>query len=45
VVLELFTLGLSVAVYWPFVRRYDARLLAEEKRAQAGGLPLDGSKP
>jgi cellobiose PTS system EIIC component len=31
VVLQMFNLGLGLAVYWPFVRRYDRRLLAKEK--------------
>jgi PTS system cellobiose-specific IIC component len=44
VVLELCTLLLSLAVYWPFVRRYDARLLAEEAR-RGGGLPPGGANP
>jgi cellobiose PTS system EIIC component len=45
VVLELCTLALSVAIYWPFVRRYDARLLAEESKPKAGGLSPDGANP
>jgi PTS system cellobiose-specific IIC component len=45
VVLELFTLALSVGFYWPFVRRYDARLLAEEARGAAGGLSPEGANP
>ncbi len=45
VVLQMCTLALSVAVYWPFVRRYDARLLAEELRPKAGGLSPDGGNP
>jgi cellobiose PTS system EIIC component len=45
VVLQLCTLLLSIAVYWPFVRRYDARLLAEETRHRAAGLSPDGTKP
>jgi len=45
VVLELCTLALSLAVYWPFVRRYDAQLLAEEARAKAGGLSPGGTNP
>jgi cellobiose PTS system EIIC component len=45
VVLEASTLALSLAVYWPFVRRYDARLLAEEARAKAGGLSPSGTNP
>ncbi len=45
VALQLCTLALSVAIYWPFVRRYDARLLAEEGQQRAGGLPSGGSNP
>ena len=45
VVLQVCTLALSVAVYWPFVRRYDARLLAEETRQGAGGLPPGPANP
>jgi cellobiose PTS system EIIC component len=45
VVLQFSTLLLSIAVYWPFVRRYDARLLAEESRAQGVGLSQDRTKP
>ena len=45
VVLEVCTLALSMAVYWPFLRRYDARLLALETRPSAGGLPPAGSNP
>jgi cellobiose PTS system EIIC component len=45
VALELSTLALSVAIYWPFVRRYDARLLAEEARQKAGGLSPEGANP
>jgi PTS system cellobiose-specific IIC component len=44
VVLEASTLLLSVAIYWPFVRRYDARLLAEEAPV-VGGLPPSGANP
>jgi cellobiose PTS system EIIC component len=44
VLLELCTLGLSLALYWPFVRRYDARLWAEE-RSGGGGLPQGGANP
>ena len=45
VVLQVCTLALSVAVYWPFVRRYDARLLAEEALRGAGGLPPGPGNP
>ncbi|HMK72601.1 MAG TPA: PTS transporter subunit EIIC [Myxococcaceae bacterium] len=38
VALQVCTLALSVAVYWPFVRRYDARLLGEEALRRGGGL-------
>jgi cellobiose PTS system EIIC component len=44
VVLEACTLSLSVAIYWPFVRRYDARLVAEEARG-LGGLSSGGANP
>jgi cellobiose PTS system EIIC component len=44
VVLEACTLSLSVAIYWPFVRRYDARLVAEEARG-LGGLSSGGGNP
>jgi cellobiose PTS system EIIC component len=44
VVLQSCTLLMSVALYWPFVRRYDARLVAEEARA-VGGLPPGGGNP
>lgn len=39
VVLQMFNLGLGLAVYWPFVRRYDRRLLAKEEE-QASAAPL-----
>jgi PTS system cellobiose-specific IIC component len=36
IVLELFTLGLGLLIYWPFVRRYDHNLqLGEEARARS----------
>jgi cellobiose PTS system EIIC component len=44
VVLQTCTLLLSLAIYWPFLRRYDARLVAEEARA-VGGLPPGGRNP
>jgi cellobiose PTS system EIIC component len=44
VVLQSCTLLLSVAIYWPFVRRYDARLVAEEAQ-RAGGLSPGGANP
>ena len=44
VVLQSCTLLLSVAIYWPFVRRYDARLVAEEAQ-RAGGLQPGRANP
>ena len=44
VFLQSCTLLLSVAIYWPFVRRYDARLVAEEAQ-RAGGLPPGRANP
>jgi PTS system cellobiose-specific IIC component len=38
VLLEVCTLALSIAIYWPFVRRHDARLLAEEARRSGASL-------
>jgi PTS system cellobiose-specific IIC component len=41
VLLQLFNLGLSMLIYWPFLRRYDARLLAQEQaKAQAAAAPV-----
>lgn len=42
VVLELTTLGLSAAIWWPFVRRLDAERLASESQPSTGasGQPL-----
>lgn len=45
VALQVCTLTLSVAVYWPFVRRYDARLLGEEAHQAGGGLSPAGTSP
>lgn len=45
VALQVCTLTLSVAVYWPFVRRYDAHLLGEEARRAAGGLSPEEASP
>lgn len=45
VVLQLSLLALSIAIYWPFVRRYDARLLAAEVDRAGGGLPPAGTSP
>ncbi|MBF5041363.1 PTS sugar transporter subunit IIC [Aggregicoccus sp. 17bor-14] len=39
VLLQMFNLALGLAVYWPFVRRYDRRLLAKEAE-QAGAARL-----
>jgi PTS system cellobiose-specific IIC component len=44
VVLQLVTLALAVAVYWPFVRREDRRLTSEEPSAGAS-LPPAGPTP
>jgi cellobiose PTS system EIIC component len=33
--LEVFNLGLALAIYWPFVRRYDLRLLQNERDRQS----------
>jgi len=45
VVLELATLGLSLAVYWPFVRREDRRLASEEHPTGGAALPPVPPKP
>jgi len=45
VVLELATLGLSLAVYWPFVRREDRRLSSEEQTSGGPTLPPVPPKP
>jgi PTS system cellobiose-specific IIC component len=45
VVLQLATLGLSLAVYWPFVRREDRRLAGEEDRTGGAALPPVPPKP
>jgi cellobiose PTS system EIIC component len=45
VVLQLATLGLSLAVYWPFVRLEDQRLAAEERVAGQASLSPVAPKP
>jgi len=45
VLLQLTTLGLAVAVYWPFVRREDRRLATEEQSARPASLPPAGPTP
>jgi PTS system cellobiose-specific IIC component len=45
VLLELATLALAAAVYWPFVRREDRRLLLEEQSAGRGTLSPTGPEP
>jgi len=45
VLLQLTTLGLAVAVYWPFVRREDRRLATEEQSATPASLPPAGPTP
>ena len=45
VMLQLATLALSLAVYWPFVRREDRRLAAEEDRTRGATLPPVPPKP
>jgi cellobiose PTS system EIIC component len=46
VVLQMFNLALGLAVYWPFVRRYDRRLLAKEtEQASAGRLSSGPQSP
>ena len=45
VVLQLVTLGLAIAVYWPFVRREDRRLVTEEQTAGRASLPRAGPTP
>lgn len=42
IVLELCTLGWGLALYWPFVRRYDASLVAKEA---GGGQALSPAPP
>jgi len=37
VALELFTLGIGCALWWPFVRRLDRRRLADEEHARESG--------
>ncbi|HUM12874.1 MAG TPA: PTS transporter subunit EIIC [Myxococcaceae bacterium] len=45
VVLQLGTLGLAIAVYWPFVRREDRRLATEEQTASRASLPPAAPTP
>ena len=45
VVLQLLTLALSVAVYWPFVHREDQRLAFQERLAEQASLPPVAPKP
>jgi len=45
VVLQLSTLALAGAVYWPFVRREDRRLAAEEQSTERPSLPPTGPAP
>ena len=45
VVLQLTTLGLSLVVYWPFVRREDRRLASEERSIGRATLPPSGPTP
>lgn len=45
VALQLVTLALAIAVYWPFVSREDRRLSAEEHTAGRGSLPPTGPTP
>jgi PTS system cellobiose-specific IIC component len=45
VVLELTTLALAAAVYWPFVRREDRRLAEEEQSAGRASLPPTRPEP
>jgi PTS system cellobiose-specific IIC component len=45
VVLQLVTLALAIAVYWPFVRREDRRLAREEETAGRPSLPPTAPTP
>ena len=45
VALQLATLALATAVYWPFVRREDQRLAAEEQSSAGGSLPPASPTP
>jgi len=45
ILLELATLALSIAVYWPFVRREDRRLTTEEQTSDPAALPPVGRTP
>ena len=45
ILLELATLALSVAIYWPFVRREDRRLTSEEQTSHPAALPPVGRTP
>ncbi len=44
VLLQLFNLALSMLIYWPFIRRYDLRLLAQEQ-AQAQPSEVTAAAP
>lgn len=44
VALQFFNLGLSALIYWPFVRRYDRRLLAQEQAKQQSA-PVSAPTP
>lgn len=44
VVLQMFNLAMSMLVYWPFVRRYDRRLLGQEQ-ARSAELPIATQSP
>lgn len=41
-VLELGNLALAMALYWPFVRRYDRRLVAEQAAEAEASLSFEG---
>ena len=46
VVLQLFNLAVAIAVYAPFVRRYDSRLLSQETAVTAeAALPVPSQSP
>lgn len=44
VVLQMINLAMSMLVYWPFVRRYDRRLLGQEQ-SKAADLPIAAQSP
>jgi PTS system cellobiose-specific IIC component len=44
VLLQLFNLAISMLIYWPFIRRYDLRLLAQEQ-AKAAQAPAVSPAP